>query len=146
MWTISRIDHVVLWVRDLEKSLAFYEALGCPVDHSTLERHRQGRLPFVKVMTGPNSAIDLRPDPNWQPVEREKGNMQHVNLAVEGVDDIQVLIGELAKRGLKPDVGPEIQGGRWGFDIYDPDNNRIEMRLSVPADVSGERASGSARG
>lgn len=135
MWTINRIDHVVLWVRDLEKSLTFYEALGCQVDRNTLERHRQGRLPFVKVMTGPNSAIDLRPDPNWQPVEREKGNMQHVNLAVEGVDDIQVLISELAKRGLKPDVGPEVQGGRWGFDIYDPDNNRIELRLSVPADV-----------
>lgn len=146
MWTITRIDHVVLWVRDLEKSLAFYEALGCPVDHSTLERHRQGRLPFVKVITGPNSAIDLRPDPNWQPVEREKGNMQHINLAVEGVDDIQVLIDELAKRGLKPDVGPEVQGGRWGFDIYDPDNNRIELRLSVPANVSGERAATSTRG
>ena len=135
MWTISRIDHVVLWVRDLEKSLAFYQALGCPVDQGTLERHRQGRLPFVKVITGPTSGIDLRPDPNRQPVEREKGNMQHVNLAVEGVDDIQVLIAELAKHGLKPDVGPEIQGGRWGFDIYDPDNNRIELRLSVPADT-----------
>ncbi|HEY7494862.1 MAG TPA: VOC family protein [Candidatus Tectomicrobia bacterium] len=97
-------------------------------------------------MTGPNSAIDLRPAPNWQPVEREKGNMQHVNLAVEGVDDIQVLISELARRGLKPDVGPAVQGGRWGFDIYDPDNNRIEMRLSVPANVRGERAASSTRG
>ncbi len=133
MWTINRIDHVVVWVRDLEKSMAFYQALGMEIDQRTLERHRSGNLPFVKVNAGPHSAIDLRPDPNWRPVEREKGNMQHVNVAVDGVDDIQIVVDALAEHGLKPDFGPEIQGGAWGFDIYDPDNNRIEMRLSVPA-------------
>jgi catechol 2,3-dioxygenase-like lactoylglutathione lyase family enzyme len=132
MWTLSRIDHVVLWCRDLERSLAFYKALGFELDESTLERHRGGRLPFVKISAGPNS-IDLRPMADWQPVEREKGNMQHLNVVVEGVDDIQVVISELAGQGLKPDVGPEVQGGAWGFDIYDPDNNRIEVRLATPA-------------
>ena len=133
MWTIGRIDHVVLWVRDLEKSLAFYRALGFEIDEETLERNRQGRLPFVKVKAGPHSAIDLRPNPDWVPLPREKGNMQHVNVTVDGVDDIQVVLDGLARHGLKPDVGPEIQGGGWGFDIYDPDNNRIEMRLSARA-------------
>jgi hypothetical protein len=42
----------------------------------------------------------------------------------------------LAERGLKPDFGPEAQGGKWSFDIYDPDNNRFEIRLSVPAESS----------
>ena len=133
MWKIARIDHVVLWVRDLEKSLAFYQALGCEVAQWTLDMHREGRLPFVKVETGPDSGIDLRPDPNWRPAERERGNMQHMNLIVEGVDDIQVVVDRLAEHGLKPDVGPEIQGGAWGFDIYDPDNNRIELRLASSA-------------
>jgi hypothetical protein len=59
--------------------------------------------------------------------------MQHLNLAIDGVEDIQVVIDALAKHGLKPDFGPEIQGGKWGFDIYDPDNNRIEIRLTMPA-------------
>jgi hypothetical protein len=26
-----------------------------------------------------------------------------------------------------------VQGGAWGFDIYDPDNNRIEVRLATRA-------------
>jgi hypothetical protein len=69
-------------------------------------------------------------------VEREKGNMQHLNVVVEGVDDISVVIGELAKHGLRPDFGPEVQGGGWGFDIYDPDNNRIEVRLAARAQES----------
>ena len=136
MWTVNRIDHVVLWVRDLERSLAFYQALGFEVDEGTLERHRGGRLPFVKVKAGSSSAIDLRPNPSWQPVEREKGNMQHLNVVVDGVDDIQVIVAQLAEHGLKPDFGPEVQGGAWGFDIYDPDNNRIEVRLSVRAEAS----------
>ncbi len=135
MWTIGRIDHVVVWVRDVEKSMAFYEMLGFEIDKKSLELYRAGKRPFVAAKAGPNSAIDLRPDPNWSPVEREKGNMQHVNVTVDGIDDIQVLIDALAERGIEPDFGPEIQGGSWRIDIYDPDNNRIEMALSVPADV-----------
>ena len=136
MWEVKRIDHVVVWVRDLEKSMAFYRALGCEIDEDTLERHTHGTLPFVKVITGPDSGIDLRPNADWHPVDREKGNMQHVNLAIGGVEDIKVVVDALAERGLKPDFGPEVQGGKWGFDIYDPDNNRIEIRLSVPAESS----------
>lgn len=133
MWTINRIDHVVVWVRDLEKSMAFYEKLGFEINRRTLEEHRAGKIPFVAVKAGPNNQIDLRPNPDWVPVEREKGNMQHLNVAIDGVADIQVLIGELAKRGITPDYGPEIQGGSWRIDVYDPDNNRIEMALNRPA-------------
>ena len=133
MWKIGRIDHVVVWVRDLERSMAFYEALGFEIDKTTLAEHRAGSLPFVAARAGPNSAIDLRPDPNWTPIEREKGNMQHVNVTVDGIDDIRILVDGLAQRGLKPDFEPVIQAGAWRIDIYDPDNNRIEMALSVPA-------------
>jgi hypothetical protein len=97
-------------------------------------------MPFVKVKAGPHSGIDLRPEPTWQPLPREKGNMQHLNVTVEGVDDIQVLVAKLAEHGLKPDFGPEVQGGAWGFDIYDPDNNRIEMRLTARAPEESPRA------
>ena len=133
MWTINRIDHVVVWVRDLEKSMAFYETLGFEIDEKSLALYRAGERPFVAVKAGPHNQIDLRPDPNWIPVERGKGNMQHINVAIDGVTDIQVLIEELARRGIKPDHGPEVQGGSWRIDVYDPDNNRIEVALNCPA-------------
>jgi lactoylglutathione lyase len=133
MWTIGKIDHVVVWVRDLEKSMAFYKTLGFEIDEKSLDYYRRGERPFVAVKAGPHNQIDLRPDPDWVPVEREKGNMQHVNVVVDGIDDIQVLVAELAKRGIAPDYGPEVQGGSWRIDVYDPDNNRIEMALGVPA-------------
>ena len=133
MWTIDKIDHVVVWVRDLEKSMAFYEALGFEINQHSLKEHRAGKIPFVAVKAGPHNQIDLRPNPDLVPVEREKGNMQHVNVVVNGINNIQVLIDGLAERGLTPDYGPEVQGGSWRIDIYDPDNNRIEMALGVPA-------------
>lgn len=133
MWTIGKIDHVVVWVRDLEKSMDFYKTLGFEIDEKSLDYYRRGERPFVAVKAGPHNQIDLRPNPDWVPVEREKGNMQHVNVVVNGIEDIQVLIDELGKRGIKPDFGPEVQGGAWRIDVYDPDNNRIEMALGVPA-------------
>ncbi|MBT5048261.1 MAG: VOC family protein [Rhodospirillaceae bacterium] len=133
MWTIGRIDHVVVWVRDLEKSMDFYEKLGFEINQHSLEEHRDGKIPFVAVRAGPFNQIDLRPNPDWVPVEREKGNMQHVNVVVDGITDIQVLIDGLAERGVTPDYGPEVQGGSWRIDVYDPDNNRIEMALGIPA-------------
>ena len=133
MWKIGRIDHVVLWVRDLEKSMAFYEALGFEIDRKSYEAHKQGRIPFVGVNAGPHSRIELRPDPSWTPVAREKGNMQHVNVTIDGVDDIKTVIEANARRGVHPDFPPGIQGGSWRVDYYDPDNNRIEMALSAPA-------------
>ena len=133
MWTINKIDHVVVWVKDLERSMAFYETLGFETDQKSLEYFRAGKRPFVAVKAGPHNQIDLRPDPDWVPVEREKGNMQHINVVLDGIKDIQVLVDELAVRGITPDYGPEVQGGSWRIDVYDPDNNRIEMALGVPA-------------
>ena len=137
MWTISKIDHVVVWVRDLEKSMAFYETLGFEIDQKSLEYFRAGKRPFVAVKAGPHNQIDLRPNPDWVPVEREKGNMQHVNVVLDGIEDIQVLVDELAVRGITPDYGPEVQGGSWRIDVYDPDNNRIEMALGAGSEPPG---------
>lgn len=133
MWSFNRIDHVVIWVRDLERSMEFYQKLGMEINQKSLEKYQAGKTAFVAVRVGPNNQIDLRPNPDWVPVEREKGNMQHINVAMDDVEDIQTVIDTLAERGLTPDYGPEVQGGSWRIDIYDPDNNRIEMALNRPA-------------
>ncbi|MEK9683094.1 MAG: VOC family protein [Rhodospirillaceae bacterium] len=133
MWTINRIDHVVLWCRDLEKSLDFYRRLGFEINENSLAEFKEGKIPFVAVKAGTNNQIDLRPDPLWEPVEREKGNMQHLNVALDGVETIEEVVAILADRGLKPDYEPVVQGGSWRIDIFDPDNNRIEMALNKPA-------------
>ena len=84
-----------------------------------------GEIPFVGVKAGPRNRINLRPNPDWVPVDREKGSGQQVNVVVDGITEIQVLIDGLSERGITPDYGPEALGDSWRIDVYDPDNNRI---------------------
>ena len=114
MWTIGKIDHVVVWVRDLETSMAFYEALGFEINRKSLEEHRAGKIPFVAVKAGPDNQIDLRPNPNWIPVEREKGNMQHVNVVVDGIDDVKLAVQLCRRAGARARGELAHEGG------YDP--------------------------
>ncbi|HXF34835.1 MAG TPA: VOC family protein [Candidatus Acidoferrales bacterium] len=135
-YTIERLDHVVLWVSDIDKSIAFYQALGFIVDLNSYSGHVNGALPFVAVKVGGRSNIDLRPAPkDWKRVEREKGNMQHINVTVEGIDDIQTLVAAIAQHGIQPAFPPDTVGGTWRVEYYDPDNNRIEMALTKILEV-----------
>jgi catechol 2,3-dioxygenase-like lactoylglutathione lyase family enzyme len=130
-YTIDRIDHVVLWVSDIDASIKFYQALGFIIDLNSYSAHLKGALPFVACKVGSRSCLDLRPaGPDWKPVEREKGNVQHINVTVEGIDDIQVLIDSIAKHDIHPAFPPDTVGGTWRVEYYDPDNNRIEMALT----------------
>lgn len=131
LYTIDRLDHVVLWVRDVDASIRFYQALGFIVDLNSYSAHEKGALPFVAVRVGSRTSIDLRPAPkDWKPVEREQGNMQHINVTVEGIDDIQILIDSVAQHGITPAFPPDTIGGTWRVEYYDPDNNRIELALT----------------
>ena len=128
---VMQIDHVVLWVSDLRKSIEFYRNLGFDIDLNSLEAHKKGALPFVACKVGSRAAIDLRPaKPGWKPVEREMGNVQHINVTVEGISDIQTLIDTIATRGIQPAFPPDTVGGTWRVEYYDPDNNRIELALT----------------
>ena len=70
-YTIDRIDHVVVWVSDLDASIKFYQSLGFVIDLNSYSAHIKGALPFVACKVGSQSNIDLRPAPKgWKPVER----------------------------------------------------------------------------
>jgi catechol 2,3-dioxygenase-like lactoylglutathione lyase family enzyme len=59
------LDHFVLRVRDLDKSLGFYrDVLGLPIEF--LDEYRAGTRPFVSARVG-GQLIDLVPDPNYNP-------------------------------------------------------------------------------
>jgi len=56
---------------------------------------------------------------------RELGIQNHFSL---GVSDIKVAVAKLRANGLLTFDPPEIgRDGKWSFDIYDPDGNRVEF-------------------
>ncbi len=129
-FTIQGIDHIVLRVRELTRSLEFYrDLLGC-----TVER-QQPELGLTQLRAG-HSLIDLvtlaGPLGAGEPPGAGR-NLEHFCVTIAPFDE-PALIAWLAAHG----VGAREPGSRYGaqgegrsFYIEDPDGNRIELKAAV---------------
>ena len=118
---ITGIDHIVLDVADIERSVAWYsERLGLSVER--LAEWRRKEAPFVSLRVDATTIIDLLE------TELTGENMNHVALLVEGVD-----LDELAASGeWEVEMGPAdlfgAQGTGRGLYTRDPDGHLVELR------------------
>ena len=119
--TVTGIDHIVLLVADIDRSLAFYvETLGlAPV---RVDAYRRGEVFFPSVRVDATTIIDLFPGvPDGK-------NVDHFCLVVEPLDLVA-----LAHSGRVDVVsGPSelfgAQGQGWGLYVRDPDGHVVELR------------------
>jgi catechol 2,3-dioxygenase-like lactoylglutathione lyase family enzyme len=118
---ITALDHVVLNVTDVERSLAFYtDELGLESIH--VEEWRTGERLFPSVRINEGSIIDLIALP------RSGENLDHFCLVVEPMDF------DALKASGRFDVvdGPATRFGARGdgtsIYIRDPDQNLVELR------------------
>jgi catechol 2,3-dioxygenase-like lactoylglutathione lyase family enzyme len=135
MARIVALDHIVLNVTDVERSLAFYErVLGMGAER--VEQWRRGELRFPSVRVNESTIIDLVQAPA-EPSERRL-NLAHFCLVTDDAD-LDSVARELSSAGVAIEVGPATRSGARGnaLSIYfrDPDNNLIELRTyaQVPA-------------
>jgi len=127
MTRVRSLDHFVLRVRDLERSLAFYRGLlDLAVDG--LDEHRRGDRPFVSLRIG-ESLLDLVPDPAYDPAKGD-GGFLHFCITL---DDLEGSVHSLRKAGV-PFLHdePTPRGGARGIgrSIYaeDPDGYVVELK------------------
>jgi catechol 2,3-dioxygenase-like lactoylglutathione lyase family enzyme len=115
------VDHIVLVVPDVERTVAWYhEHLGLEV--LRLEEWRRKEVPFVSLRISPDTLIDVFTG------ERTGVNVDHVAITVGDVD-----LDELAGSGdFDVELGPtDLYGARGvgrGVYVRDPDGNRVELR------------------
>ena len=129
-FTLRAIDHVVLRIADLSKSLAFYgEVLGCTIDN------RQDAIGLVQLRAG-RSLIDLIPldgalgKIGGAAAGKEGRNVDHFALQITPFDEAAIRA-HLARHGVEV-----VQAGRRygaegdGPSIYvaDPDGNVVELK------------------
>jgi catechol 2,3-dioxygenase-like lactoylglutathione lyase family enzyme len=118
---VTALDHVVLNVADVERSLAFYVGeLGLDPIH--VEEWRRGERFFPSVRVSADSIIDLLAAP------RTGENADHVCLVVEPMDfdalvtsgRFEIVDGPATRFGARGD----------GTSVYfrDPDGNLVELR------------------
>jgi len=127
---MTGLDHVVLRVRDLEQSLAFYQGvLGCAVEKV------QARIGLTQLRAG-RSLIDLI---TLDGVLGSKGgagpgpegrNMDHFALGVTPFDEAAIRA-HLAAHGIEViESGPRYGAEGEGPSVYvqDPDGNIVELK------------------
>ena len=138
MLKISALDHIVLNVADVERSLAFYRGtLGLPAER--VEAWRRGELPFPSVRVNASTIIDLVRAAEGTG-EREK-NLAHFCLVTDD-PDLDGIAQALTANGTAIETGPAMRSGARGnaLSIYfrDPDHNLIELRTyaGVPSSPS----------
>lgn len=148
---VDSLDHLVLRVRDPERSLAWYrDRLGLAPERE--EAWRAGEVPFVSVRIDATTVIDLLETPPDQPLHPRTG-VDHIALVVDPGTDLAALAE--AARASSPDGsgtggGPfDVVGGParlWGARGYgeglyvrDPDGHVVELRV-YPDTVTPEEA------
>lgn len=136
-FAVERIDHVVLRVADLARSVDFYgRVLGCAVVR------RREHLGLVHLRAGA-SMIDLVDVagrlglPGGPPAAATARNVDHLCLRIEPFDEAAILA-HLAAHAIAPRGPVEVNFGAEGdgFSLYfhDPDGNAIELKGPAHAD------------
>jgi catechol 2,3-dioxygenase-like lactoylglutathione lyase family enzyme len=119
--TAVGLDHIVLNVADVERSVAWYvDELG--LEPVRLEEFRRGEVFFPSARVDETTIID------FLGTERSGTNVDHLCLVIEPID-LDALV---ASRRFDVASGPsEVFGARgMGRSVYvrDPDGNLVELR------------------
>ena len=121
----KRIAHVCLSVKDLDRSIAFYQKLGLTV---LFRFTRKGEKFGVYMKIDEGSFVEMFEDLDMGPVV----NNGILHFALE-TDDIDAVVAQLTERGVA--CTPKKLGvdNTWQTWMEDPDGNRFEVHQYTPA-------------
>jgi catechol 2,3-dioxygenase len=132
---IKELGHIVLYVRDIERSVRFYrDVLGW---RQILPEERAGRSP-VAAFSAPSGRthhelllIEVGPDAAAQPEGRRVG-LYHFGLKVGDSDEELREALAMVEQSGTPVLGASDHTVTHSLYIADPDGNEIELYIDVP--------------
>lgn len=131
---VARLNHAVLYVRDLERSVGFYcRAFG--FDEIAREG---GQMAFLRA-AGSQNHHDLgllAVGPNAPHPPRGATGLYHLAWEVPTIEDLAAAAAVLAEEGAL--VGQSDHGATKSLYGRDPDGNEFEVMWMVPHDQWGE--------
>jgi catechol 2,3-dioxygenase-like lactoylglutathione lyase family enzyme len=147
MLQIAQMDHIVLNVSNIDRSLRFYcDVLGLKPER--VDEYRSGAVGFPSVRVNEHTIIDLFPPERQTKVIAEglAQNLNHLCLCAEN-EDMDEVAEYLKRQGLEIETGPIKRWGARGdgTSVYfrDPDHNLVEVRSYAP--VASAAAAGAGR-
>ena len=129
-----RMLHLGLRVTDLDRSLAFYTAVGY-AERGRVPETSFGSLTMLQLPDDPFVSLELVHDPA-RPVT-DTGAVNHL---VIQVDDMRATVADLATRGITAEPPTDHGEGMWTSWLTDPDGYRIELVQWPPGHPAGMTA------
>jgi catechol-2,3-dioxygenase len=133
-FTIDSLNHVVLWVSDLERSKRFYrDVLGLQV------RRESPRGAFFTCGANDHDVAIFAAGPDARPAEERRVGLYHFALRLGSLDELKA-----AYRHLKANeaniVGFTHHGDTKSIYVKDPDGLEIEVFCECEHDPNGTEA------
>jgi catechol-2,3-dioxygenase len=123
---VRKLGHLVLKVRDLEKSARFYtEILGL-----TISDRIGDRMVFMRAGTDHHDLALAQMQPGFLDAQPESSpGLEHFSYLVDSYADMEIMVGMLKQQGVPIVRGPGKHGpGENCFLVFkDPDGNNVEV-------------------
>lgn len=128
-----RIEHIAIWVRDLEKMKAFYvQYFNTKVNDLYYNPKKNFSSYFLSFEDGARLEIMQRPDipESKNDVAQQNLGFSHFAISVGSIEKVNILTEELRKDGYTIYSEPRTTGdGYYESAVLDPENNLIEITI-----------------
>ncbi|WP_160138925.1 VOC family protein [Chryseobacterium sp. c4a] len=126
-----KIEHIAVWVKDLERSRAFYEKyFGAVSNEKYINPIKNFESYFLSFENGSRLEIMTKPDlrESSNSYEFQQFGIIHIAFSVENKEKVNELTETLRKDGYTIAGEPRTTGdGYYESVILDPENNIIEI-------------------
>ncbi len=123
------IDHVAMYVNDLEKTKEFFEKFFNANSNEMYHNKNTGlKTYFLSFENGARLEIMTRPNMKESEKELIQTGLIHLAFKVGSKEKVDILTEKLAQAGYKVLSGPRTTGdGYYESCILGPENNQIEI-------------------
>ena len=129
---IKGLDHGVMVVNDLDRTLGFYERLGFKIAWE--DRPNRPRMPTIRISDSQKINVHARewPDrPGY--LGARKPSVGGADFCLEWDGTVQEILDLLARNGIAPEAGPGprscARGTSTSVYFRDPDDNLVEFTV-----------------
>ncbi len=130
----AQLGHIGIYVRDMDKMIAFYtRTLGMVVnDDGISTRPGAPRIAFLSRNPNEHHQLALA---TGRPDDGSRSMINQISFRVDGLEDMRTYYARLAAEKV-PELDPRNHGNAWSIYFMDPEGNRVEIYTGTPWHVS----------